>query len=741
MDNKLKIIKSLGKLNIDNQIIALILNKLDKNYSIKKDSVYEYSINKDSKNFKILNLLFYDDLKEENKNKLYKERREQIKNLFNTFKDKKFNLNVLNKILNKINNPNYPIQIAFEFNKNDLEKIKIYFSNINRLEDNLKKTNELIKDILYISKIPDKIKNKEMLGEGIDCVGIDFFKNSKIQLKIYSYFHKKFNIDQIKTTIMDVFKKYNVKQSSLPTFIEEISNLDYEDWGFLYRISENGTIDSAKCWYRLKKDGNKRYKDYKISYLTYGNRGLEIYFREFNSENRDYFFKLLTEKIAETDFTGYTIQYPPMFLWKKAKSIKNITQWQNISKEDRLGIYIHIPFCNQKCNFCRYFSKKRTATKELDKYLNYLEKEINLYSVYFKNKKIHSLYIGGGTPSILNKNQLIKLFKIIILNFNFIDNAQKCIEVNPSSTNYEKLKIMKEFDINRLTIGIQTLTKNVLENMNRKQTEEEAIEALKQAKKLGFENVNVDLMSGLPGETINSFKKTVEKITDLRPDMIHIHPFYPTPYTQFMKSGNCLSNNAMDLRYKMTEIGSKMLQSKGYNNIKFDALGKKESARNIQLSDAIEHISSYIGFGPGAISHIKGKLRYVNFDNIDRYYSNTDQKKLPIMQKYKLTEKDEMIYYVTSCLRYGNVSKKGFYKLFDKKITEIFREIIEYLATRGIMVEDKNNIYLNFKNIGEYLIYSKYFYDKKTLEKIRQLINYGRREKNLSKEGIRYMCL
>jgi oxygen-independent coproporphyrinogen-3 oxidase len=450
---------------------------------------------------------------------------------------------------------------------------------------------------------------------------------------------------------------------------------------------------------------------------------------------------VLTEKIAATDFTGYTIQYPPMFLWGECNRIKKTDEWNILAEDDRPGLYVHIPFCDQKCKFCRYFSQEKIEEEDIGKFLACLEKEARFYSGYFKKRKMHSLYIGGGTPSILNDLQLKTLFRIIGENFEFKDHVQKCIEINPNNSSYEKMRAMKEFGINRLTIGIQTLTPEVLKEMDRKQTDRETICAINWAKELGFENINIDLMAGLPGETMESFKKTMQKVVGFNPDMVHVHPFYPTPYTEFMKEGNVLLSQEMDMRQKMSQTGSDMLRKKGYREIKFDAQGKRESARNVQLSDAIENISSYVGLGPGAVSHIKGKLRYVNCDDVTEYCSALNKGILPVMRKCKLSKHDEMVYYLTSCLRYGRVSKKEFYAYFKIKIEAVFGKVISYLKRRNLILEDENNFYLTSKNIGEYLIYSKYFYGPRLLENAKKALNYNKQPRILNHGEIEYMCL
>ncbi len=456
---------------------------------------------------------------------------------------------------------------------------------------------------------------------------------------------------------------------------------------------------------------------------------------------RDYLFKKLTEKISEKDFTGYTIQYPPLLTWDKLEN-KICKEWQKISPEDKLGIYIHIPFCEQKCIFCRYYSKKEKNKKVIESYLRFLEKEIMMYRRYLANKQIHSLYIGGGTPTIFTLQPLAKLLSILKSNFLFSEDAQMCIEVTPQSLDLKKLLLLKRFGINRLTIGVQSLNKNVLKEVGRLQNPKEAIKLLGIAKGLGFQTVNIDLMAGLPKETLSSFKRGLDKTLKKNPDMVHIHPFYPIKYTEFMKSGCYLSKCEMDLRTKMCELADKTLRSRGFCPKKFDAYGKKDDSRNIQLCDAIENISSYIGFGAGAVSHIRGSLRYVNHNDVCKYISCIKKKVPPIMKGINLTKRDEMIYYLTACLRYGYVLKSEFRRIFGKEVTSVFSKELAYLKKRGIVHETDEKIVIKVKNIGEYLVFSKYFYDDEIIEICKQHMDkLNIPEREITLDETRYMCL
>ena len=212
---------------------------------------------------------------------------------------------------------------------------------------------------------------------------------------------------------------------------------------------------------------------------------------------------------------------------------------------------------------------------------------------------MEKIYFGGGTPAILNCAQIDRIFKLLFKNFDFSKCKQITFEGNPNFLDKEKLALLKKSGVNRLTIGVQSLNGTVIKKTNRFQTEEAFIYSYNNARKLGIRFINIDLMAGLPGQSLRDFMQTIGKVVKLKPDMVHIHPFYPTENSLFMQNGGKLTKNNMLIREEMCQKGSMVLRKFGYSNLKFDAMGNNIEARNIQLSDAIEYNSPFLGLGPG----------------------------------------------------------------------------------------------------------------------------------------------
>jgi hypothetical protein len=269
------------------QYVNTMLTVLSREYSIEKRPVYEFSLSENNTRLKVLHLLFLDGLSPKQKKILYIERKEQIADVFSACGNCGFNVAILNKVLKSANSMEYPIQTAFEFYKSDLVKLKLYFSNSSKIAWGAG-VQMLIKDIFGILGVPGKIRNNEILGEGIDSLGIDFLNTGGVRPKIYTYYQSKFDFAKIRSTITNQIEKFNVAASKIGDFFNKIYPLDYSFWGFLYRPSPDGEIVNIKAWYRLNDSIKYPYKNpvaeklgvsFFVSYLTTDGENNSEYFR------------------------------------------------------------------------------------------------------------------------------------------------------------------------------------------------------------------------------------------------------------------------------------------------------------------------------------------------------------------------------------------------------------------------------------------------------------------------------
>lgn len=271
--------------------------------------------------------------------------------------------------------------------------------------------------------------------------------------------------------------------------------------------------------------------------------------------------------------------------------------------------YIHIPFCKKICSYCD-FCKMYYKEEFVDKYLSALEQEIN--SIY-KNEKLETIYIGGGTPSCLNVKQLERLF-IILSKLNKAERIEYTIEGNISSTTKEKLLLYKKYGINRLSLGIESINEANLKLLERDTKKEIVVEKIKLIKKLGFNNINVDLIYAIPNETLEILKEDIDFILSL--DVEHVSTYSLMIEENTKLYINNTNNIDEELDYEMYKLITRKLKENNYNHYEISNFSKEgyESIHN----NCYWTNKEYYGFGLGASSYINNK-RITNTRSISNY--------------------------------------------------------------------------------------------------------------------------
>ena len=288
---------------------------------------------------------------------------------------------------------------------------------------------------------------------------------------------------------------------------------------------------------------------------------------------------------------------------------------------ENFGIYIHIPFCKKKCKYCDFISFSCYAEKE-NEYVDSLLKEIENYESI--EKEVSTIYIGGGTPSIIDSKNIIKILEKIRLKFNVKSDAEITIEINPGTITKEKLKDYKSAGINRLSIGLQSTNNDILNLIGRIHTYEEFEKNYNLAKEVGFTNINVDLMLALPNQSMDILIDSLLKVINLNPNHISLYSLIleeGTELEKMIESGEYKLCDE-DLERKMYHKTKSVLEKNGYVHYEISNFAKKgyESKHNISCWNQEE----YIGFGLAAHSYYN-KKRFSNIESIEEYISNINK--------------------------------------------------------------------------------------------------------------------
>lgn len=361
-----------------------------------------------------------------------------------------------------------------------------------------------------------------------------------------------------------------------------------------------------------------------------------------------------------------------------------------------IGIYIHIPFCIKKCEYCdfvSYCNKKEYVPQ----YINALKKEIK--NNINKEYKITTIYIGGGTPSSIEENYIADIIETIKLNMNEenlkdFENIEVTIEVNPGTVNKEKLQVYKKIGINRLSIGLQETHNELLKSIGRIHTYEEFIKTYNLARKIGFNNINVDLMIALPNQTIQDIKENLEKITKLNPEHISVYSLILEEETPFYNkyNENKIKLPDEELERNMYWYVKNTLENNGYMHYEISNFSKKgfESKHNMNCWNQEE----YLGFGVAAHSY-NNRIRYSNTNSIEEYIKGSNK----IIHEEQTLEDMQKEYMLLGLRKIEGINIQKFKNKFAQNPIFIFKEQLNKLVDEELIIVDGNEIKLTNKGL------------------------------------------
>ena len=303
------------------------------------------------------------------------------------------------------------------------------------------------------------------------------------------------------------------------------------------------------------------------------------------------------------------------------------------------GIYVHIPFCERKCRYCDFYSE--TDTQKIQSFLDALKKEMQLTSV--PDLKSDTLYIGGGTPSLLTPKQMGKIVDWAALCFNLGASSEMTLEINPATASTRDLQDYAAFGFNRINIGVQSFNDQNLAFLGRKHDSQQALAAVRAAKEAGFNNIGIDLIYGLPDQTAASWKKDLMQAIRLAPKHLSCYILTYEPHTrlyQDMDAGSVtpLSDLHTAEMFRMTHD---FLGAAGYEHYEISNFARGSRWRSVH-NQKYWNFVPYIGLGPDAHS-FKNPQRWWNHRSLDHYIEDTLQGIAPRSEEEELTNEQQMI--------------------------------------------------------------------------------------------------
>ena len=381
-----------------------------------------------------------------------------------------------------------------------------------------------------------------------------------------------------------------------------------------------------------------------------------------------------------------------------------------------LSLYVHIPFCVVKCRYCDFLSFDGESYGTMLRYVDSLCQEIRLYEPIADEYIVRTIYIGGGTPSLLDESLITNILAFIRRVFVLTDDCEITVEANPGTLRHQKLNGYKAAGVNRLSIGLQSADDELLKMLGRIHNFDQFVATYNAARRAGFTNINIDVMSGLPGQSIHSYVETLSRVLDFEPEHLSAYSLQVEEGTPLSKDPELLAKLPPDMvDRRMYDITKQLLAAKGYDRYEISNYAKSgyECRHNMVYWTGGE----YVGFGIGAASYFQGK-RFSNLRNILDYIKLMEQ----VGDRFSDVKNLELLYNdITKDLRENvtpvylysrmeefmflglrmmcGVSREDFAERFKKDIYEVYGPVLNHYIEQGYMAEIGDRIVLTGRGI------------------------------------------
>ncbi len=343
---------------------------------------------------------------------------------------------------------------------------------------------------------------------------------------------------------------------------------------------------------------------------------------------------------------------------------------------DSIGLYLHVPICIRKCNYCDFCSYPKDSFVRRDEYVDAICREI--YSYQGRGLRVDSIFFGGGTPSLLEHREIDRIADAIRNTFDVSSDTEFTLEANPRTLSADKLSCFLNIGVNRLSIGLQSIHEKELKTLGRIHSYDDFLSTYFMSRELGVHNINVDLMYGIPYQTMASFCETLNSVLTLSPDHLSVYGLIIEEGTDFYNRKNTLPFPSVDNECDMYYLACKLLTDGGYSHYEISNYSKPgfESRHNLKYWNSRE----YIGFGVSAHSYLDGR-RFFNSADLDEYIDGFVRSYTP------RTDEDARIEYIMLSLRLiSGLSLKEYKRLFKRDFVNDNAAFLNKLADEGLII-------------------------------------------------------
>ena len=387
----------------------------------------------------------------------------------------------------------------------------------------------------------------------------------------------------------------------------------------------------------------------------------------------------------------FVSNYPPYSAWNES-TVPEVHHalTEKPRKDAILGLYMHIPFCRKRCKFCYFRVYTDKNSSEIDTYLNALAKEVEIYSRQpaIADSSLHFVYFGGGTPSYISVKHLTNLVDKVKKVMPWDDAEEIAFECEPGTLTRKKLEAIKNIGVTRLSLGVENLNDEILTENGRAHLSKEVYRITPWIQELDFEQVNIDLISGMIGETWESWRETVKKTIELDPDCITIYQLelpFNTVYSKDILRGDTLPVADWKLKREWHQYAFEQFENAGYAQSSAYTVIKKGQPPKFVYRDAVWQGNDMIGTGVASFSHLSG-IHFQNAPSWGAYLGNLVNEQLPIYRALKPTDSEKLTREMILQLKLGKIKPSYFQAKFNADILKIYADAYEKLQNDGMLV-------------------------------------------------------
>lgn len=402
------------------------------------------------------------------------------------------------------------------------------------------------------------------------------------------------------------------------------------------------------------------------------------------------------ERQERTGLGNYFVSnYPPFSFWKPENKAPALEALNQAPKHDTpLGLYLHIPFCRKRCKFCYFRVYTDKKADDIETYVQALEREVELWmrSPLARDREVQYIYFGGGTPSYLSAAQLERLFARVKRLVNWGAAAEITFECEPGTLQRQKLEMLRQAGVTRLSLGVENLTDSILQTNGRAHLTEEIYRAYGWARELGFPQVNIDLISGMVGETWENWRQVVEKTIEMAPDCVTIYQMelpFNTVFSKELKMvdeapGTVVTGSVADWPTKRAWVDHAFtrMQEAGYSVSSAYTVVKNPDSTKFVYRDSLWRGADMFGTGVASFGHVRG-VHVQNLDTWENWLGALDKGELPISRALPLTDHQRFVREAILLIKTGGWNSAEFIARHGKDPLVVFKDQVDDLCRKG----------------------------------------------------------